>query len=71
MRTLTLLCRMVLTTTRANERMYGAGVYFTRTGCKSHQYNCTQHTSCGRCDCERTLIIASLTLGDAVLAMTT
>ena len=30
--------------------------------------HCSQHTSCCRCDCGRTLIIARLTLGDAVLA---
>ena len=49
---------------KCQRSMYGAGVYFTRT-------DCSQHTSCCRCDCERTLIIARLTLGDAVLATET
>ena len=51
--------------------MYGAGVYFASAGCKSHQYTCTQHTFCCGCDCERTLIIARVALGDAVLATET
>ena len=51
--------------------MYGAGVYFASASCKSHQYTCTQHTSCCGCDCERTLIIARVALGDAVLATET
>ena len=52
--------------------MYGAGVYFAGAGCKSHQYTCAQHFHlCCGCDCERTLIIARVALGDAALATET
>ena len=46
--------------------MYGDGVYFAGSACKSHQYSCTY--KCGKaspCRCERTLIIARVALGDA------
>eukprot|EP00438_Fugacium_kawagutii_P003639 Skav224209 [mRNA] locus=scaffold939:960748:961074:- [translate_table: standard] len=49
--------------------MYGAGVYFACAACKSHQYTCDQHTP--GCQCERTLIIARVALGDAYVATET
>ena len=54
---------------------YGVGVYFACAACKSHQYTCEQHNARGRkcckCECERTLIIARVALGDAYVATET
>lgn len=53
--------------------LYGAGVYFACAACKSHQYTCEQHKFKGRCrcNCQRTLIIARVALGDAYEATET
>eukprot|EP00435_Cladocopium_sp_Y103_P007578 s4866_g2.t1 len=53
--------------------LYGAGVYFACAACKSHQYTCEQHKFKGgcRCNCQRTLIIARVALGDAYVAAET
>eukprot|EP00435_Cladocopium_sp_Y103_P056424 s886_g19.t1 len=50
---------------------YGAGVYFACAACKSHQYTCYQHKKCCQCQCERTLIIARVALGDSYVATET
>ncbi|CAK9089119.1 Protein mono-ADP-ribosyltransferase PARP11 (ADP-ribosyltransferase diphtheria toxin-like 11) (ARTD11) (Poly [ADP-ribose] polymerase 11) (PARP-11) [Durusdinium trenchii] len=51
--------------------MYGDGVYFASSACKSHETTCQHHKSACRCTCERTLIIARVALGDAYYARET
>ena len=50
--------------------MYGDGVYFASSACKSHQYTCSHKTACV-CEEDRTLIIARVALGDAYHAKET
>ena len=50
---------------------YGAGVYFACAACKSHQYTCDQHKKCCQCQCDRTVIIARVALGDSYVATET
>jgi len=53
---------------------YGAGVYFACAACKSHQYTCDQQhkiKKCCQCQCDRTVIIARVALGDSYVATET
>lgn len=55
---------------------YGAGVYFACAACKSHQYTCEHFNRFmwlwgSNCNCERTLIISRVALGDSYVATET
>ena len=67
---LTLLCRMVLTTAPANEACMVQG-FTLQVQVARATSTLAPNTFCCGCDCERTLIIARVALGDAVLATET